>query len=88
MGNPLEGRRPTIEYPCTWTYRVIGRDELLVRAALVELVGVAEHTLTLSAQSSSGKYRTLQLDVTVRDEAHRLELFARIAQHPDVRFVV
>lgn len=88
MTNPLEGRKPQIDYPCTWSYRVIGMDEARMRAAVLEIVGAAEHTLTLERESSAGKYRALQLDLLVRDEAHRLLTFERLAKHPEIRFVL
>ena len=46
-----------------------------------------ENTL-VALESSGGRYRSLQLEVTVRDEAHRLGLFAALSKHPDVRFVL
>jgi putative lipoic acid-binding regulatory protein len=88
LDNFLDGRKPEIDYPCLWTYRIIGWDEPRIRAAVTELVGGIEHRLVLARESSTGKYRTLQLEITVRDEAHRHSLFALIAKHPDVRFVI
>ncbi|MCY3004115.1 MAG: DUF493 domain-containing protein [Planctomycetota bacterium] len=88
MDNFLDGRRPEIDYPCLWTYRIIGWDEPRIRAAVAELIGELEYKLVLARESSTGKYRTLQLEITVRDEEHRHSLFARIAKHPDVRFVI
>ncbi|MCE9594740.1 MAG: DUF493 domain-containing protein [Planctomycetes bacterium] len=83
-----DGRRPEITYPCRWSYRVIGADEVRLRAAAEEVLGRTEHTLVLALQSSGGKYRSLELDVLVRDEAHRLAVFDALVKHPDVRFVI
>lgn len=88
MNNFLDGRRPEIAYPCTWTYRIIGWDEPRLRAAVAEVLGSHEYTLLLARESSAGKYRTLQLELVVRDDEHRTSIFARIARHPDVRFVL
>jgi putative lipoic acid-binding regulatory protein len=88
LGNFFDGRKPDITYPCRWSYRIIGWDELRLRAVVAELVGSDEHTLLLARESSSGKYRTLQLELTVRDEQHRTWVFERLARHPDVRFVL
>ena len=81
-------QHPEIEYPCRWSYRIIGADETRLRAAAALVVGDAEHTLVLALQSSGGKYRSMQLDVLVRDDAHRLAVFAELGKHPDVRFVI
>lgn len=83
-----DGRRPEIHYPCTWSYRIIGQDEQRLRAAAVGIVGDADYTLALALESSGGKYRSMQLEVLVRDEEHRLALFAALGKHPDVRFVI
>ena len=83
----LDGRKPEIDYPCTWSYRIIGADELRMRLAVRGIVGEAEHALTLGLESAHGKYRSLQLELVVRDEAHRLSIFDALKIHPDVRFV-
>ncbi len=82
-----DGRRPEITYPCTWSYRIIGPDEVRLRSAAVVTVGERVHTLTPGLESSGGKYRSLQLEVLVLDEVERLGLFAALSRHPDVRFV-
>jgi uncharacterized protein len=83
-----DGRRPEIAYPCRWSYRVIGSDEVRLRAAVVAVVGENEHTLVLALQSPGGKYRSLELNVLVSDEAQRLAVFDALVKHPDVRFVI
>jgi putative lipoic acid-binding regulatory protein len=88
MDNFLDGRKPEIAYPCTWTYRIIGWDEPRLRAVVAEVIGTREHRLLLARESAAGKYRTLQLELEVQDEAQRTEIFLRISQHPDVRFVL
>lgn len=89
MGGPfLDDQHPEIDYPCRWTYRIIGSDEARMRAAVAEIVGATEHTLVEGLQSSGGKYRSLQLDLLVVDDAQRLAVFAALGKHPDVRFVL
>jgi putative lipoic acid-binding regulatory protein len=83
----LGGRKPQIDYPCTWSYRIIGLDELRMRLAVREIVGEREHSLTFGLESAHGKYRSLQLELEVSDEAHRLRIFSALKNHPDVRFV-
>jgi uncharacterized protein len=84
----LGGRKPEIDYPCTWSYRIIGLDELRMRSAVREIIGEVEHTLTFGLESPQGKYRSLQLELVVGDEEHRLRIFASLKKHPDVRFVL
>jgi len=84
----FEGKKPEIDYPCPWSYRLIGRDEVALRRAVLGIIGGAEHTLVLVNESSAGRYRSLELELVVRDEAHRLGLFEALGRHPDVRFVI
>jgi putative lipoic acid-binding regulatory protein len=84
----LDGRKPEIDYPCTWSYRILGTDEPRMRIAVFEIVGGFEHQVTLGLESSQGKYRSLQLELIVRDEAQRLSIFEALKRHPDVRFVL
>jgi putative lipoic acid-binding regulatory protein len=85
---PLEGRKPIIEYPCTWTYQVIGLDEQRLRAAVAEVIGDVPHTLNCGNVSKGGKYLSLGLEMRVEDETHRLRIFQRLAAHPSIRFVI
>jgi putative lipoic acid-binding regulatory protein len=84
---PLEGR-PVISYPCSWTYRIVCSDEPALRAFVLELVGTAEHRLTSLGASSGGRYRRVELVLSVRDEAHRNEVFAALSRSTLVRFVL
>lgn len=83
----FEDQKPEITYPCAWSYRVIGADEQRLREVIVEVVGDVEHSLRLAHESSHGRYRSLALEVVVRDEAHRNSIFTALGRHPDVRFV-
>jgi hypothetical protein len=84
----FEGEHPEITYPCPWSYRIIGSDEGALRRAVVDILGDVEYTLEPANRSSGGSYCSLELEVVVRDEAHRLRVFAEIARHPEVRFVL
>ena len=77
-----------LSYPCPWDYQVIGEDEDSLRQAVEQVLAGAEHVLTLSNRSAKGRYLSLQLTVTVRDEVERLDLFEALRQHPAVRFVL
>lgn len=85
---PFDTERPEIAYPCSWTYRVICTDEVLLRVAIRTIVGAAEHTVANIGSSESGRYQRLELLVTVRDEQHRNEIFAALGRESVVRFVL
>ncbi len=84
----LPDRRPSIDYPCVWSYQVIGSDEQRLRAAIAAAVGARQHSLRLTKRSASGRYCSLLLEVGVADEAERLALFESLASLQDARFVL
>ena len=84
-------RRPAIEYPTEWGYRVIGADEAKVRSAIetvLRLVGGGAHTVRLSNRSTGGRWCAVDLQVVVRDEAERMAIFQALHVHGDVRMVI
>ena len=84
----LDGRKPEITYPCSWSYKVIGLDEAALRLAIAEVVGDCVHTLAAGNESTGGKYVSVALEAEVADEAQRLDIFKRLAAHPAIRFVI
>jgi putative lipoic acid-binding regulatory protein len=84
---PLEGR-PALNYPCSWTYRIVCTDEPALRALIAELVAGEPHTLASLGGSPSGRYARVELVLTVRDEEHRNRVFVALSRAPMVRFVL
>ena len=80
--------RPQIDYPCSWSYRVIGESEVALRAAVREAVGAHPHEFVAGRSSAQGRYVSCTLTLTVRDEPHRLEIFRALAQHEAIRYVL
>ena len=83
----LEGR-PEIEYPCPWNFKIIGREEEHMRRAIAEIVGDSDYILTFSNQSMHGKYCSLNLDMLVIDESHRLNIFESLRHHRSIQIVL
>ncbi len=83
-----EGCKPHIEYPCRWTYKVIGRSREDLRRAVAEVIGASEHTVDLSRSSAGGAYHCLNVTLTVDCEASRLDLYRRLCGHPSIQIVL
>jgi hypothetical protein len=81
-------QKPNIEYPCEWSYRIIGKEESLLREAAVSVAGDRTYTLKKSNTSAGGKYVSLHLTVTVTDEDERLRIFGELKQCPPVKMVL
>lgn len=86
--SPLDGHELDLTFPCSWTYKVFGRDEAGLRAAIATIVGELAHTIAFSNRSSGGKYVTLAVEVTVPSDEQRLALFQAFGVHEAVVYVL
>ena len=84
----MTDREPLIEYPCRWSFRIIGTSEELVRAAISAAVGDLSHEVVFSNVSSAAKYVSLQLHLVVQDDAHRLEVYQLLGARPGIKSVL
>ena len=76
-----------IEYPCCWRYKVIGSDEVGMRAA-IEAVTAGAADVRASRSSATGKYRSLDVAVQVENESARSALYEALGKDPSVRLVL
>ncbi len=86
--NFIEQRKPDIDYPCIWEYKVIGTDEQKLRAVLHAACTPAVPSISLSNVSSKGTYYSLNATLTVEDEEMRLRIFNYLKSSPDVKIVI
>ena len=82
------GCKPKIDYPCSWTYKVIGRDLGDLKRAIAEIIGEGKHTVALSRTSKGGAYHCLNVTITVESEPSRLDLYQRLCKHPAILIVM
>ena len=80
--------KPLISYPCRWDYKIIGSDAQRIREVVARVVADVEHVAADSNRSPGGKYCSVTLTVTVRDEAHRDQIFMALRGHQDVIMVL
>jgi putative lipoic acid-binding regulatory protein len=80
--------KPLLQYPCTWTYQVIGTNAEIIRDAVARIVGETDYSLTYSNTSRTGKYCSLRLRLVVETETHRDRIFVALRDHPEVRAVM
>lgn len=78
--------KPEIDYPCGWSYKLIGREEAALRAA-VDTVVQGDYSLVHSRESTGGKYLSLELSLTVSTEEERCEIGRRLHEHEAVIYV-
>lgn len=77
-----------LEYPCPWVYKIIGREQENLRAAIAEVVQVRECLVTLSNSSSGGKYLCLDVEIVVLSAEDREAQYHAFKEHPAVVMVL
>lgn len=80
--------KPEIEYPCAWTFKIIGQDEGLLRKAVIETLKSRDHTVNNSNSSSGGKYISLSLTVTVDNETDRNDIYNSLQSEPTIKMIL
>ncbi len=88
--------QPLIDYPCPWTFKVIGPvEDDLRRAVKVMLTvcldrdsGERDFELGVSRASRGGKYVSMSLTVSVNSEAERNALYAGLKDCPEIVMVL
>ncbi len=80
--------KPQIDYPCDWSFRLIGESETRIRALVARILGELDHSVVVSRSSASGRYVSLELSFVARDDAHRTSIHAALSAHEAVRFVL
>lgn len=68
--------KPKIDYPLVWEYTIfmpLDRDE---KELIASTLGICEHKLT--ASNKNAKYKSFKLNMLVRSESERLEIFAKL----------
>ncbi len=77
-----------IEYPCEWTFKIIGQDESLMRKAVISTLKSRDHTVNNSNSSSGGKYISLNLMVNVENETDRNDISTNLQSDPAIKFIL
>ena len=76
IGACLADIKPKIDYPLIWEYVIfmpLDRDE---KELIASTLGICEHKLTASNKNT--KYKSFKLNLLVRSENERLEIFAKL----------
>ncbi len=81
-------KKPTIEYPCDWHYKVIGTDVDEMIKAIELITEGMEYKISSSNVSSKGKYLSLNLTVLVSSEIIRDIIFGKLKANEFVKMVL
>lgn len=81
-------QKPDISYPCRWHYRLIGEDRDAMLLALSVWRNRPDALVTDGNQSSTGRYLSLNLELTVESEEERLAVYQSLTDHAAIRMVL
>jgi putative lipoic acid-binding regulatory protein len=77
-----------IDYPCSWTYKLIGHEKEAIKKAIHDVILEREHDLTHSNASKGGKYVSMNLDLVITNEDERNFIFAALKAHQNIKMVL
>lgn len=83
-----QGRRPTINYPCEWDYKVIGNDVEKMLSAIELAANGLNYEVKPSNVSKTGKYFSINMKLTVSSEEERDLIFQNLDSHENVIMVI
>ena len=81
-------KKPNIDYPCNWDYKVIGTDVDEMIKLIEQSVAGMDYKITSSNVSSKGKYFSLNLTVFVNSEVIRDIIFEKLKATEFVKMVL
>jgi putative lipoic acid-binding regulatory protein len=81
-------RKPVLEYPCQWLYKIIGANQEELQQAAAAIINKQPCTISLSNSSKTGKYHCLNIEVEVTCEKSRNTIYQAFKQHPQVKMVL
>jgi putative lipoic acid-binding regulatory protein len=84
----MEQRRPRIDYPLRWTYKVIGSDAREIGNAVAGVLEGRDYELSFSNFSPRGRYLSMTLEVLVESDEVRNRIFASLGALPEVKIVL
>lgn len=84
----LENKKPEINYPTKWEYKIIGTDVDEMISVVESIVKDLDYEITPSNISLKAKYFSLNVSVVVPSEIIRDKIFQSLTDHPVIKFVI
>jgi len=80
--------KQVIDYPCQWVFKIIGKNERLMRNAVDNCMGKTRFRLKKSNTSRAGKYISLNLETMVENEQLRNKIYEELKRHESVTMIL
>ena len=81
-------KRPEINYPTEWGFKLIGRDKERLLSCIKEIMGEKKHSCSLGNASKTGKFHSYNASCSVESEEERNKIFSFFKEHDDVEMVI
>lgn len=80
--------KPQINYPCEWSYTIIGAEERSLREAADQALSGKAFSIALSKKSKGGKYVSMNITTQVASEEERNGIFKKLCGQTAVKIVI
>ncbi len=77
-----------LDYPCAWAYKIIGTDQNDMQTAVAEIIQDRLCRISVSRLSDTAKYISLNVELTVESESHRMALYEALKAHRAIKLVL
>jgi len=81
-------KKVVIEYPSSWTYKLIGTEKEAIQKAIHSVIVERDHTLKHSNKSKTGKYVSMNLDIVITSDDERNFIYEALKAHQDIKMVL
>lgn len=81
-------KKPKIEYPAKWGFKVLGKDKEKIEDAIKEVMGEKSHRYHFSKVSKNGKFSSFHVECTVDNQQERDALYKAFGDHIDVDYAL
>lgn len=82
------GKKLELDYPCDWHFKIIGLNRQVLENAVSSIFVDSNYRLSLSHQSSGGKYISMTLIIIVHSDKERISIFKKLKNHGDIKIVL
>ncbi|MDK2976236.1 MAG: hypothetical protein PWP06_711 [Candidatus Marinimicrobia bacterium] len=81
--------KPTITYPCTWTFRIIGKNPSAIKNAVSTLIpNIDSYVLKPGNTSKKGNYVSWHLTLIVLSEDQKNTYKQNLLNKPGIYFIL
>jgi len=81
-------KKLVLEYPCSWSYKLIGHEKEAIQKAIHDVILQREHSLDHSNNSKTGKYVSMNLELVIQNEDERNFIYEAFKAHENIKMVL